>query len=286
MKKRLCFPLRYTCTVPAGAHRFAPQWSYRVLAGLAIILLCGGCAVATRQGSGKVISETRVVRDFDQVEVCCGMKLILTQGDDSQLRLEADDNMLSEIETIVSGRQLTVRFRSTFGPFSFRLSQPVTVYLQMPTIHGVTITGGGSLTTDNVKTDRIALEFSGGSQGVLKNLQAQTVDLVTSGGGQTTIDMLEVDILDLEVSGGGRVTLHGGTATNQRVMIGGGSRYDAAATEGETATLDVSGGGEAKVWVTATLHVQASGGSQVEYTGNPTLDQQLSGGSQVRAVKR
>lgn len=253
---------------------------------LTVILLLSGCVLSTLQGSGNVVSETRAVADFEQVEVCCGMKLVLTQGDDIQLQLEADDNILPEIETIVRSGTLTVRFRSNWGPFNFRLSQPVTVYLQMPTIHGVTISGGGSLTMERLATDRVALEFSGGSQGTIKTLQAQAVDLSTSGGGQTTIDTLDVDTLDLEVSGGGRVTLNGGTVTNQRVTASGGSRYHAAAVEGEIATLDVSGGGEAKVWVTETLRVEASGGSQVEYTGNPALDQQLSGGSRLRAVNR
>lgn len=262
MNKRLCFPL------------------------LTMLLLLSGCALSTLQGSGTVVSETRAVTAFEQVEVCCGMKLVLTQGDDIQLQLEADDNILPEIETIVRSGTLTVRFRTNWGPFSFRLSQPVTVYLQMPAIHGVTISGGGSLEIERLEADRVAFEFSGGSQGTIKTLQAQTVDLVTSGGGQTTIDTLDVDTLDLEVSGGGRVTLNGGTVTNQRVTVSGGSRYHAAAVEGETATLEVSGGGEAKVWVSETLRVQASSGSQVEYTGNPALDQQLSGGSSLRAVKR
>lgn len=286
MNKRRCFLSRYARTAQAGVRSFSTKWPYRALAGLAIIVLLTSCTLATRQGSGHVISETRVVQDFDQVEVCCGMKLMLTQGKESQLRLEADDNILPEIETLVRSGQLTVRFRSNFGPFNFRLSQPVTVYLQMPMIHGVTISGGGSLTTEAVETDHIALEFSGGSQGAIKNLQAQTIDLVTSGGGQTTIDTLEAETLALDVSGGGRVTFNGGTVTNQRVTTNGGSHYNAAAVEGETATLDVSGGSDVKIWVTEALHVEASGGSQVDYTGNPSLDQQLSGGSQVRAVKR
>lgn len=253
---------------------------------LTVILLFSGCALSTLQGSGNVVSETRAVTDFEQVEVCCGMKLVLSQGDDIQLQLSADDNILPEIETIVRSGTLTVRFRANGGPFSFRLSQPVTVYLQMPTIHGVTISGGGSLALAALETDRVALEFSGGSQGTINALQAQAVDLVTSGGGQMTIETLDVDTLDLVVSGGGQVTLNGGTVTNQRVTASGGSRYHAATVEGEIATLEVSGGGEAKVWVTETLRVEASGGSQVEYTGNPALDQQLSGGSKLRAVER
>lgn len=286
MNKRLCFPFHSSCAASVGAHSFSIKWFSRALGSLVVILLLSSCVFSTRLGSGNVVSETRVVNDFDQVAVCCGMKLMLTQGDDIQLRLEADDNILPEIETLVRDNQLTVRFRSNFGPFNFRLSQPATVYLQMPTIRGVTISGGASLTTDKVEADHIALAFSGGSQGAITTLETQTVDLVTSGGAQTTIETLAVDRLALEASGGGRVTLKGGTVTDQQITVSGGSHYDALAVAGEMAILEASGGSEAKVWVTETLHVQASGGSRIEYTGNPSLDQQLSGGSQLRAVKR
>jgi hypothetical protein len=251
-----------------------------------ILLLLSGCALAPLRGSGRVVSESRTVSEFEQVEVCCGMQLVLTQGDAVQLTLEADDNILPEIETLVRGGTLTVRFRTNPGWLNLRLSRPIMVHLQMPTIHGVTISGGSGLETERLETDRLALEFSGGSQGRIGALQAANVDLLTSGGGQTTIDTVEVDTLNLEVSGGGRVAIDGGTVTNQRVALSGGSHYDGAAVEGESATLDVSGGSEAKVWVTETLAVQASGGSHVDYTGNPTIDQELSGGSELRAVAR
>lgn len=249
---------------------------------IAVTLLLSSCMLAPVRGSGNVISETREVSDFEQVEVCCGMQLVLTQGDETRLTLEADDNILPEIETLVRGGTLTVRFRTNVGFLNFRLSQPATVYLQMPTIHGVTISGGGSLETDRIETDRIALEFSGGSRGMMREVQAESIDLLTSGGGQVEIDTVDADTLDVEVSGGGRTTINGGTVTNQRIVASGGSHYLASALENETATLEVSGGGEAKVWVTEVLRVQASGGSNVEYTGNPTIDQQLSGGSELR----
>lgn len=253
---------------------------------LTVVLLLSSCIMAPVQGSGNVISETREVSDFEEVEVCCGMQLVLKQGDETQLTLEADDNILPQIETAVRSGTLTVRFRTNVTFLNFRLSQPATVYLQMPTIHGVTISGGGSLETERIETDRVTLEFSGGSHGMIGDLQAESVDLLASGGSQVEVDTVDADTLDVEVSGGGRTTINGGTVTNQRVVASGGSRYLAAAVEGETAKLEVSGGGEANVWVTESLDVEASGGSTVEYRGSPTIDQQLSGGSELRSVNR
>lgn len=251
---------------------------------VAFMVMLSSCNLATIRGSGNVVTETRAVSNFEQVEVCCGMRLILTQGEEEQLTLEADDNVLPEIETFVRGGTLTVRFRRNLSLLSLHLDRPVTVYLQMKTIHGVTISGGGSLETEQLEVDRTSVEFSGGSHGRIDTLQAETVDLVASGGSQVTIDKIDVDTLNLEVSGGGHATIEEGTVTEQRIVASGGSHYNAATVEGESATLEVSGGGEAKVWVTETLHVEASGGSRVEYTGNPSIDQELSGGSALRAV--
>lgn len=253
---------------------------------LTVVLLLSSCIMAPVQGSGNVVSETREVRNFEEVEVCCGMRLVLTQGDETQLTLEADDNILPQIETVVRGGALTVRFRTNVTFFNFRLSQPATVYLQMPMVHGITISGGGSLETERIETDRVTLEFSGGSRGMIGDLQGENVDLVASGGSQVEIATVAVDTVDAEVSGGGRTTINGGTVTNQRVVASGGSRYLAAAVEGENANLEVSGGGEASVWVTESLDVEASGGSTVEYRGNPSIDQQLSGGSELHAINR
>jgi hypothetical protein len=264
---------------------------FRILPVMLVTLLLSSCTLVALQGSGSVIMETREVSNFEQVDVCCGMQLVLTQGEQEQLVLEGDDNILPEIETIVRGGTLNVHFRRNLGGLRLRLSRPVIVHLQMATIYGITISGGGSLETDRIETDRIetdrvTMEFSGGSQGMIGALQAGIATLNASGGGQIDIDNLTVDTLNLEVSGGGRTTIVEGVATGQRVVISGGSRYLASGVESQTATLEVSGGGEAEVWVTEALRVQASGGSDVVYSGNPSIEQELSGGSDLRSVDR
>ena len=82
------------------------------------------------------------------------------------------------------------------------------------------------------------------------------------------------------------MTVGEGVATAQRVVVSGGGRYLASGLQSETATLEVSGGSDAEVWVTEALNVQASGGSQVEYRGNPSIEQELSGGSDLLSVDR
>lgn len=244
-----------------------------------------GCVPVYVQGSGNVITETRDVSGFERVEVCCGMQLVLTQGNQEQLTLEADDNVVPEIETIVRGETLTVRFRPDFRAFGIQTSRAIMVYLTMPTIRGVVISGGGSLETERIASDQVILTFSGGSRGRVGTLETETAEFSASGGSQLTIDHITTERLDVEASGGGGVTIEAGSAAELDATVSGGSYYRAAEVESETARLELSGGADARIWVTEALDIQASGGSELEYSGNPTIDQELSGGSELNSVE-
>ena len=63
-----------------------------------------------------------------------------------------------------------------------------------------------------------------------------------------------------------------------------GGRYLASDLESQAATLSMSGGGEAALWVKDSLFVDLSGGVQVQYYGKPMIDQSLSGGSNLKSL--
>lgn len=256
----------------------------QILFLIPVTLLLSSCALAALQGSGNVITESREVNNIEHVEVCCGMKLVLTQGEQEKLTIEAEDNVLPEIDTVVNEDRLVVRFHSNVRLLSLHLHRPVIVRLQMKTIHGVSISGGGSLETEHINTDHIMMDFNGGSHAMIGDLQAANTELVTSGGGSVMIDSLTADTLHVNANGGGHVTIHAGNVVEQQVTASGGSHYDALDVRCESARIDVGGGSNANVWVTETLNVRASGGSHVEYRGDPSIDHHLTGGSGLQAA--
>ena len=251
-----------------------------------ITLLLSGCMMTRIRGSGNVTTENREISEIEEVKVCCGMKLLLTQGEHSTLTLEADDNILPEIETVVTGKSLNVRFRTTLGLFNLRPSRQVIIHLQMKTIHGIEMSGGSSLEVESIQTEGITLELNGGSPGTIHALQATTVDVSNSGGSKLTVNSLTTDNLTIALHGGSRLTVNGGTATTLQATLSGGSHYEASELQSSSAKVNAGGGSKANAWVTESLDVQASGGSRVEYTGNPTVTQNLSGGSNVRRMDR
>ena len=216
------------------------------------------------QGSGNVTTESRPVSEFDSISVCCSMRLILTQGDSESLEIEADDNLLPEIESVVTNGKLIVRFKDSFGGIRLLNTSPIIVRVSAIQINGVDISGGGRLdSTGPIQTSGLVLDVSGGSRGLIDNLQAET--------------------LSLEMSGGSRMELIGSVA-DQTISLSGGSNYLAGELQSQTATLDMSGGGRATLWVTEILNVDLSGGANASYYGNPMINQSLSGGSHLQSL--
>ena len=91
---------------------------------------------------------------------------------------------------------------------------------------------------------------------------------------------LEAETLILDNSGGGNALI-AGQASEQIIELSGASDYDAPDLLSQTATVQMSGGGSARVWVTESLIADLSGGSEVEYYGDPEVTEKLSGGSGI-----
>ena len=237
-----------------------------MLAGVALLSLTGltlyNFAIRGARGSGNIVTEEREVDGFDEVSICCGMHLLLEQGDSESVQLEGDDNILAEIETTVKGDTLVIEYKT--GLTNVRPSKLVRCYVTMPVVRGVKTSGGSKLTASELATD----DF----------------DLSVSGGGSVKIDSLDADVLELSASGGSSVNIGSGTVADQSLKLDGGSNYSGANLKSQTAELNMSGGGDATIWVVDELDVSASGGSKVQIYGTPRITQNTSGGSRIQSM--
>ncbi len=267
---------------------------------------CGiftGLGFETISGSGNVITATRDVANFNRVDVCCGMVLNLTQGDQESLKIEADDNFMDEILTRVDNGTLTIQYRITSN-VSYRPTKPVLLELTVVDINGVSISGGGKFNCEQITSDRFDLELSGGSDAnlgalaaeqiyldvsgggdsIADSIQAETIDIHMSGGSETDIKDLATDTLSLENSGGGRATV-AGSITKGKINLSGGSNINGKELGCKEMNFSSSGGGRSTLWVQDSLEVTLSGGSSLGYYGSPEiLRENLSGGSNLDSL--
>jgi hypothetical protein len=274
-----------------------------------VIFLTPACLLGTNLGgedmvgSGDVASETRPVSGFDEISVCCGMRLILTQGDEESLEIEADDNLLPEILSEVSGGKLVVRYKDLTGEMNYRPTQPVVVSVTAIEIRGLELSGGGNLECAQIVTDGLNIDLSGGSWAEIGTLETDRLDIGISGGGEFNAQSAQTGSLKIDMSGGSRAsieTLDGsdvtvgssgggtitlaGSATEQNIDLSGASSYRAGDLQSESAIVRMSGGGNATVWVSELLDVNLSGGADVEYYGSPRINENVSGGGGLQSL--
>lgn len=101
-----------------------------------------------------------------------------------------------------------------------------------------------------------------------------------SGSGDITATSVDTESFEVDISGSGRVEPIG-TASDLDVEIRGSGSYEGERLVAATATVSISGSGDAVVNVTGDLDVSISGSGDVRYLGNPSLSTSLSGSGEV-----
>lgn len=96
--------------------------------------------------------------------------------------------------------------------------------------------------------------------------------------GSGVVNASGLDLPELEVKTSGTVNAgFSGIADSQVVEISGTGRYDGRGLSGLSASVRVSGAGEAVVNVAETLDIRVEGTGVVRYTGSPEITRQVSG---------
>ena len=234
------------------------SWSSIILA-----VCLSGCAFSssgpTVTGSGKVVSETRTVANFDKVSVGGSGELVITQGDEESLVIRADDNLLPFIKSQVSGGELSIGWENA----NLRPSQTIRYELRVKNLG--------------------AIQLSGSLQAKAEQLKCEHLSVGISGSGKVSIAKLEAKELDVQVSGSGEFELSGHVNV-QKVGISGSGRYAAGDLGSERVEANVSGSGNLTIWATQNLSTHISGSGDVNYYGTPSVQSEISGSGRVRSL--
>ena len=208
------------------------------------------------QGSGTVVTEVRPVSDFNRVALTGIGKVIITQGEEESLTVEADDSLMPYIKTKVENGTLILGFTDEVKNKHIRASERIKFNLSVKDITGLDISGAGDVNAASLDTDRL--------------------EIVVGGAGDVSIRSLTAEELVVHLNGAGNVELAGQVA-EQNIEINGFGAYRAAKLESQTAIVQVNGAGSATLWATDTLDVRIPGAGNVEYFGNPSVTQKISG---------
>ncbi len=232
-----------------------------LLFGIMLLALSAGVARATKtvRGSGKVITEEREVRDLERVSVAGSGRLIIAQGDEESLRVEAEDNLAPLVTTEVVNHELRIGFKSNV---SVSPTKPIVFRLAVKRLSSIDISGSATIEAKRLEADALSVEI-GGSGNVNLSVYAKTVSS--------------------EISGSGKIVL-AGIANKEVVTIGGSGDYVSTALKTKSCQIRIGGSGKARVNATEVLDVNISGSGKVYYAGDPAVTANISGSGSLKKI--
>jgi Putative auto-transporter adhesin, head GIN domain len=216
----------------------------------------------TVAGSGAVTSQVRPVSGFSRVSLSGVGDLSITQGATESLSLEAEDNLLPLLETVVSNGLLELRVKANS---TLQTTKPIKYTLVVKSLSALSVSGVGNVTVGA--------------------LDVPTLDVQLGGAGKVKISSLKAQVLKVGSAGVGSLAVTAGAVTSQTVDLDGIGSYNACGLTSDTAKVTVGGTSKAVVNVKNSLVVVGSGVGSVKYLGSPTLEQTSSGLGSVTKIE-
>jgi len=229
------------------------------LIGLAWLPLAGEATAAT--GSGKLATETRALPDFQAIELSGSMDLKVRQGSPQSVQVQADDNLLLLLETVVEGSGADARLNVKWKRWqSIQTRSKVVVTVVVPKLSAVALKGSGDLQVDAFNTPALKLAISGAGDAEIKDLATEELVVSLSGSGN--------------LAGQGK-------ATKLKVSIAGSGDVRLSDLQSEEVRVSIAGSGEAAVHAQKSLDVSIAGSGDVSYVGNPTVKSSVAGSGSI-----
>lgn len=238
MKKLLSLSLVLVLTISCSA-----QWGNKI------------------SGNGNVVTVERNLSDYEGIGISGWFDVDLVAGNEGDITLEGESNLLDYIITEVKNGKLSVKVEKgvNLKPSSWKSGIKITIPIE--SINSIALSGSGDIVgKTTIKTD----EFK----------------TAMSGSGDITLD-IESESVSATMSGSGDITLSGNTNTFDATVSGSG---DIKAYELTAYTVDATVSGSADIKVTAKekLKARVSGSGDISYRGNPTkLDTKTAGSGDI-----
>lgn len=211
----------------------------------ALLLIIGSSYMAKAQES-----KNYPVKNFNSIGVSSGIDLYLTQGGSEAVTIKSDEKTLEDIVVEQNGSNINIKFRDGINWSGLFKNRTIKAYVNYKTLTALAASGGSDVFTQNqLKTDKLAIRSSGGSDLKL-NVVCNDITIQSSGGSDIGLK---------------------GKAENMTIQSSGGSDIDAYEFITNYAKVQASGGSDVGIFVNKGLEAAASGGGDVSYKGNASL---------------
>jgi len=197
------------------------------------VALAAGCRWVGVRGNGHIKTDDRTITAFTEIDAGGAFEIEWQSGSPA-LHITTDENLLSYVESDVSGDALHLRTHDQIWP-----THGIKVVISSPTRAAVRIRGAVKLTAKQLTGPKFALEASGASNVSLdgnvdelladmtgaseleaSGLQTRIAEISTTGAGDAEVAVAET--LKVAITGAGKVT-YSGNPTIEKHVTGAGS---------------------------------------------------------------
>jgi hypothetical protein len=165
---------------------------------------CSGIPGIGTTGSGTLRTESRDVSGFSTVELTGVGDVIIEQTGTESLSIQAEDNLLPELTSDVSGGTLRLGSKTGAAPNPTRA---ITYRVTTKNLSGLRLSGSGSETATKIGAGAIAIDISG-SGDITTEGTADSQTITISGSGNYRAGKLTTKSSSVQISGSGDATLN------------------------------------------------------------------------------
>jgi len=199
------------------------------------------------KGNGNTIIQTRQTANYDKVSVSGSFDVQLVRGEEGEITLKGEENLLEHIEVYVKNNVLILKVKDNIN-LSSSWNKTITIEVPVIEITGVKLSGSGDISTQTT-------------------LKATDFNAAVSGSGDISL-AIEATNLYVQISGSGDINLSG-SADDLTVKVSGSGDVNAYDVAAQDATVTVSGSADVTLTVKGTLNAKVSGSGDIQYKGNP-----------------
>jgi hypothetical protein len=221
---------------------------YLMVVACIIMPACTPTPQNTVIGSGIIATETRQPGSFHGINLSIPGEMQVQLGEKESITIEAEDNILPLIQTIVSGGILRV---DTPSGQNIQPTKPIKYLVTVINVDQLTTESLGSITTPALVSDTFTATINSTGFIDVAGLQAKS--------------------LDVKIESTGNINIGPGEIDKQTIVISSTGNFAAPDLKSNSAKVTIDSSGDVLIWVTDILNATINSSGSIKYYGNPKV---------------
>lgn len=229
------------------------------------------------KGNGSIETENRTTSSYDAVKISGFFDVEFIQGDEGDIVIEGEENLISYIETKVQNRTLSVRVKKGFR-LKPSYGENILVTIPIESIHKIALAGSGHVEGKTlISNEHLEIAIAGSGEMNL-DVEAEEIESSIAGSGELKLNG-EARVWEASIAGSGDITLSGKAKDLLEISISGSGDVFASNLKANDVEVSISGSGDVSVHCDGRLNTSVSGSGDIRYSGSPIIEKISTSGS-------